>query len=61
VPEARTPRDSTAILENENLRNRNSELEVEVVNLQSLVSRLQQQIEFERGSGSVAVPADTMI
>ena len=61
VPEARTPRDSTAILENENLRNRNSELEVEAANLQSLVSRLQQQIEFERGSGAVAVLADTIL
>jgi chromosome segregation ATPase len=36
--------------ENEKLRLRNTELEMEVSNLQSVVVRLQQQIDFERGS-----------
>ena len=36
--------------ENEKLRLRNTELEMEVSNLQAVVVRLQQQIDFERGS-----------
>ena len=36
--------------ENERLRQRNTELEMEVANLQSVVARLQQQVDFERGS-----------
>jgi len=36
--------------EKEKLRLRNTELEMEVANLQTVVARLQQQVDFERGS-----------
>lgn len=48
LPEASTIREEHR--ENEKLRLRNTELEMEVANLQTVVARQQQQVDFERGS-----------